>query len=84
MTTSDERGPFPWHSAVILVFVAVFAAGVFAAQSQGLAEALDEVEELRARLSEAEEIADRAVTNLTGPFEVRAWMFRCLAIPEGE
>lgn len=43
-----------------------------------------QIEDLTHRLSEAESLADRAVTDLTGPFEASAWMFRCIVTPDPE
>jgi hypothetical protein len=40
------------------------------------------IADLTHRLSEAEALADRAVTDLTGPFIAEAWMFRCIVTPD--
>jgi len=80
MTT--QPGLFPWHPVLVGAFVFVFAVGIFAAQSKHLGEARDEIADLTHRLSHAEALADRAVTDLTGPFEMSAWMFRCVVTPD--
>jgi len=40
------------------------------------------IADLTRRLTHAEALADRAVTDLTGPFEMSAWMFRCVVTPD--
>jgi NADH:ubiquinone oxidoreductase subunit 6 (subunit J) len=43
-----------------------------------------QIADLTQRLTHAEALADRAVTDLTGPFEMSAWMFRCVVTPDPE
>jgi hypothetical protein len=41
-----------------------------------------QIADLTHRLTHAEALADRAVTDLTGPFIAEAWMFRCVVTPD--
>jgi len=41
-----------------------------------------QIANLTHRLAHAEALADRAVTDLTGPFVAEAWMFRCVVTPD--
>ena len=73
------------NGAVWAVVVAVLAMGALLALVHTENAARDaQIADLTHRLTEAEALADRAVTDLTGPFEMSAWMFRCVVTPDPE
>ena len=69
--------------AVWVVVVAVLAMGALLALIHTENAARDaQIADLTHRLTHAEALADRAVTDLTGPFVAEAWMFRCIVTPD--
>jgi hypothetical protein len=77
--------PAHMDGAVWIIVVAVVALGVMLAlvhTENAAREAL--IADLTRRLTYAEALADRAVTDLTGPFIAEAWMFRCVVTPDTE
>jgi hypothetical protein len=69
--------------AVWAVVVAVLAMGALLALVHTENAARDaQIADLTQRLAHAEALADRAVTDLTGPFIAEAWMFRCVVTPD--
>jgi hypothetical protein len=71
------------NGAVWAVVVAVLAMGALLALVHTENAARDaQIADLTRRLTHAEALADRAVTDLTGPFIAEAWMFRCVVTPD--
>ena len=71
------------NGAVWAVVVAVLAMGALLALVHTENAARDaQIADLTQRLAHAEALADRAVTDLTGPFIAEAWMFRCVVTPD--
>jgi hypothetical protein len=69
--------------AVWIIVVAVVALGVMLALVHTENAAREaQIADLTHRLTHAEALADRAVTDLTGPFIAEAWMFRCVVTPD--
>jgi len=78
---SDDRAHL--NGAVWAVVVAVLVMGALLAMvhtENATRDAL--IADLTNRLTHAEALADRAVTDLTGPFVAEAWMFRCIVTPD--
>jgi hypothetical protein len=66
-----------------IIVVAVVALGVMLALVHTENAAREaQIADLTHRLTYAEALADRAVTDLTGPFIAEAWMFRCVVTPD--
>ena len=71
------------NGAVWAVVIAVVGLGVLFALVHTENAARDaQIADLTHRLTHAEALADRAVTDLTGPFVAEAWMFRCVVTPD--
>jgi hypothetical protein len=71
------------NGAVWAVVIAVVAMGVLFALVHTENAARDaQIADLTYRLAHAEALANRAVTDLTGPFIAEAWMFRCVVTPD--
>jgi hypothetical protein len=69
--------------AVWVVVVATLSLAVILALIHTENAARDaQIADLTHRLTHAEALADRAVTDLTGPFVAEAWMFRCVVTPD--
>jgi len=67
-----------WAIVVLVVTIGVMLALVHTENAAREAQIAD----LTHRLTHAEALADRAVTDLTGPFIAEAWMFRCVVTPD--
>jgi hypothetical protein len=71
------------NGAVWAVVVTVLAMGALLALIHTENATRDaQIADLNHRLAHAEALADRAVADLTGSFEMSAWMFRCVVTPD--